>query len=227
MAQDQVKAAGRTLDLFETFATARGPLSLTELSQRIGIPVSSCHALVRTLQNRGYVYVLEERKRIYPTKRLAALAEAIGRLASLVLRLPSPLTPGARLGELVSQLRGIGGSRAVGFGPEQVRSLPDAVGKALDEHLDGHPSLQPHPMQLPLLHGAASAAPTPAPMATGAYNNGHTNGNGNGHGYTNGHGLANLTTYKMTGNICPECGSSTLVYEEGCKKCVSCGHSEC
>ena len=76
---DQVKAAGRTLDLFEALAAARGPLSLTELSSRIGVPISSCHALVRTMQSRGYVYVLDERKRIYPTKRLAALGQAFAR----------------------------------------------------------------------------------------------------------------------------------------------------
>ncbi len=155
---------------------------------------------------------------------VAALAEALGRLISISLRLPSPISQNDRLREMVSQLRGIGGSRTIGFGPEQVRSLPDAVGKALDEHLEGHPSLQPHPMQLPLLHGAASAAPTIAP----AVSNG-LNGQGYANGHTNGHtnGLADLTTYKMTGNICPECGSSTLIYQEGCKKCISCGYSEC
>ncbi len=159
---------------------------------------------------------------------VAALAEALGRLISISLRLPSPISQNDRLREMVSQLRGIGGSRTIGFGPEQVRSLPDAVGKALDEHLEGHPSLQPHPMQLPLLHGAASAAPTIAPAASNGlngqgYTNGHTNGQTNGHS----NGLAELTTYRMTGNICPECGSSTLIYQEGCKKCISCGHSEC
>jgi len=155
---------------------------------------------------------------------VAALAEALGRLISISLRLPSPISQNDRLREMVSQLRGIGGSRTIGFGPEQVRSLPDAVGKALDEHLEGHPSLQPHPLQLPLLHGAASAAPTIAPAA----NNG-LNGQGYTNGHTNGHsnGLAELTTYRMTGNICPECGSSTLINQEGCKKCVSCGYSEC
>ena len=28
-------------------------------------------------------------------------------------------------------------------------------------------------------------------------------------------------------NLCPSCGSTSLVYEEGCKKCYACGHSEC
>ncbi|MDA8145126.1 MAG: hypothetical protein M0Z27_03555, partial [Thermaerobacter sp.] len=28
-------------------------------------------------------------------------------------------------------------------------------------------------------------------------------------------------------NLCPSCGMYTLVHEEGCAKCVSCGYSEC
>ena len=73
--QDPVKTAARTLDVFEVFAAARGPLTLTELAARLGSPLSSCHALVRTLQSRGYVYILDERKRVYPTKRLLLLAQ--------------------------------------------------------------------------------------------------------------------------------------------------------
>jgi ribonucleoside-diphosphate reductase alpha chain len=66
---------------------------------------------------------------------IAAMAEAIGRLISLNLRLPSPMSPRDRMKEMAAQLRNIGGSRTVGFGPEQVRSLPDAVGQSLDKHL--------------------------------------------------------------------------------------------
>jgi ribonucleoside-diphosphate reductase alpha chain len=29
------------------------------------------------------------------------------------------------------------------------------------------------------------------------------------------------------GDLCPECGSATLVAEEGCRKCLTCGYSEC
>ena len=33
---------------------------------------------------------------------------------------------------------------------------------------------------------------------------------------------------KLTaGDICPECGQATFVYEEGCKKCYGCGFNEC
>lgn len=64
---------------------------------------------------------------------LKAMAEAIGRLTSLVLRISSPLTPRERVQEVVNQLSGIGGQRSVGFGKSRVRSLPDALSQALEE----------------------------------------------------------------------------------------------
>jgi ribonucleoside-diphosphate reductase alpha chain len=65
----------------------------------------------------------------------AAVAEAIGRLISLVLRIPSPLSASRRLRQVVRQLKGIGGGRALGFGRDRVRSLPDGVAQVLAEHL--------------------------------------------------------------------------------------------
>jgi ribonucleoside-diphosphate reductase alpha chain len=68
---------------------------------------------------------------------LSADAEAIGRLISLTLRLPSPLDSEERLDQVVQELSGIGGSRAVGFGAERVRSLPDGIAHALQQDLAG------------------------------------------------------------------------------------------
>jgi ribonucleoside-diphosphate reductase alpha chain len=65
----------------------------------------------------------------------AAVAEAIGRLISLILRIPSPLSATRRLTQVVRQLKGIGGGRALGFGRDRVRSLPDGVAQVLAEHL--------------------------------------------------------------------------------------------
>lgn len=142
--RDQVKAASRTLDVFEAFAAARSPLSLTELAQRIAVPVSSCHALVRTLQHRGYVYVLEERKRIYPTKRLAALAAGISRhdpvlegvapvLAGLASATGETVILGKSQGDHVVYLDVIEGKHTVRFNasPGDVRpSHSSAIGKS-------------------------------------------------------------------------------------------------
>jgi ribonucleoside-diphosphate reductase alpha chain len=36
-----------------------------------------------------------------------------------------------------------------------------------------------------------------------------------------------VTHRKVNADICPSCGASALVYEEGCSKCHFCGHSEC
>jgi ribonucleoside-diphosphate reductase alpha chain len=79
----------------------------------------------------------------------AAVAEAIGRLISLTLRMPSPLTNQERLTEVIDQLNGIGGQRPMGFGPNRVRSLPDAIAQVLARHIALVEAEQP-PEQLPL-----------------------------------------------------------------------------
>jgi ribonucleoside-diphosphate reductase alpha chain len=79
----------------------------------------------------------------------AAVAEAIGRLISLTLRMPSPLTTQERLTEVIDQLSGIGGPRPLGFGPNRVRSLPDGIAQVLARHLALVEAEQP-PEQLPL-----------------------------------------------------------------------------
>jgi ribonucleoside-diphosphate reductase alpha chain len=61
-------------------------------------------------------------------------AEALGRLISLVLRMPSPLNPRERVEEIVKQLDRIGGRRDAGMGPARVRSIPDAVAQVLAEY---------------------------------------------------------------------------------------------
>jgi ribonucleoside-diphosphate reductase alpha chain len=112
-----------------------------------------------------------------------AVAEAMGRLISLTLRMPSPLSPKRRLEEMIGQLSGIGGGRPLGFGPQRVLSLPDGIARVLAEHV-----------------GQVKAEES-GPAAKG--------------------------TKLTAGDICPECGQATFVYEEGCKKCYGCGFNEC
>jgi ribonucleoside-diphosphate reductase alpha chain len=112
-----------------------------------------------------------------------AVAEALGRLVSLVLRLPSPLSAERRLEEVINQLSRIGGGQPTGFGATKVLSLPDALARTLGEHI-GQPR-----------RDAASGA-----SAAGL---------------------------RRVGDLCKECGQATVIYEEGCKKCLSCGYNEC
>ncbi|MBM3221604.1 MAG: adenosylcobalamin-dependent ribonucleoside-diphosphate reductase [Candidatus Rokubacteria bacterium] len=112
-----------------------------------------------------------------------AVAEALGRLISLTLRMPSPLSAQRRLEEVISQLSRIGGAQPVGFGPSKVLSLPDALARCLAEHIG----------QIKAAGEVGSTTPAK----------------------------------KTVGDLCKECGQATFVYEEGCKKCLSCGFNEC
>ncbi|HET8908421.1 MAG TPA: LAGLIDADG family homing endonuclease [Ktedonobacterales bacterium] len=152
---------------------------------------------------------------------VAALAEALGRLISLHLRIDSPISQNQRAEEISRQLRAIGGSTSIGFGAGRVRSLPDAVARAIDMHLaslSGETESHEAPYE--------DAADDDNSPANGS--NGYANGNGTGGGGLHpGLNPMMLAPYSVTGNLCTQCGNNTMRYEEGCKKCVSCGYSEC
>ena len=55
MTNNNVKSAVRTLRILECFESARGPMSLGEVSTSLSIPKSSTHTLVYTLLAEGYL----------------------------------------------------------------------------------------------------------------------------------------------------------------------------
>ncbi len=65
-----VKTADRIIEIVETFADQKRPLTLSDLARALSIPVSSCLGLVRTLSARGYLYEVQRRGGFYPTARL-------------------------------------------------------------------------------------------------------------------------------------------------------------
>jgi DNA-binding IclR family transcriptional regulator len=73
---DLVPAAARTLALLEAFRVARRPLSLSELARLAGVPLSSCHGLVKTLERKGFLYFPAQRE-AYPTRKLLEMAREI------------------------------------------------------------------------------------------------------------------------------------------------------
>lgn len=149
---------------------------------------------------------------------VAALAEALGRLISLHLRIDSPISQNQRAEEISRQLRAIGGSTSIGFGAGRVRSLPDAVARAIDLHLASLSSESESQVPEQPAHAVEETPP-----ANGG--NGHALNNGGSH--LPGLNPMMLAPYSVTGNLCTQCGNNTMRYEEGCKKCVSCGYSEC
>ncbi len=139
---------------------------------------------------------------------IAAVSEAIGRLVSLVLRLASPVSPRNRVKQIVRQLGGIGGGRQLGIGPNKVISLPDAVAQILQQYLDDTAEADKLP-QIPRKATQQQLALLPD----------HSNG-------ASAEEKPHME-YMPIGDICPECGTSTLMREEGCLHCYTCGYSEC
>lgn len=71
------KIVYRTLDFFELFAAQKRPLSLTELTKLLDVPLSSCHDVVRALEQRGYLYEVKARMGYYPTAKLFEVAKVL------------------------------------------------------------------------------------------------------------------------------------------------------
>ena len=128
---------------------------------------------------------------------VAADAEGIGRLISLILRMPSPLSPVERAENVIAQLRSIGSGRQRGFGKNRVMSLPDAIAQAIEEHIGKE---HPDDYRYPELPDEEEE---------------------------NERKQYSLSFSEPTADICPVCGNATFMFIEGCKKCHSCGHSEC
>ena len=139
---------------------------------------------------------------------VAADAEGLARLISLILRMPSPYSPKQRAQAIINQLKGIGSGQSTGFGKNRVMSLADAVAMVLEEHIgtqsestiestkltdEGEEEEKSQPELIP-----DDYVTTKAPLANG-----------------------------ITRDICPVCGNVTFVKIEGCQKCLSCGYSKC
>jgi len=127
----------------------------------------------------------------------AADAEAMGRLASELLREASSFSPIEKLMRIRNHLSGIGGSRTAGYGKEKVKSIADGIGKAIDIYLKRFGFEEEVAIQSSVI---AELDPE--------------NGNGE-----NGK--------EIIGNYCPQCHQGTLIYEEGCTKCRECSFTLC
>ncbi|MBI2952334.1 adenosylcobalamin-dependent ribonucleoside-diphosphate reductase [bacterium] len=137
----------------------------------------------------------------------AAQTEAISRLISLCLR--SGIDPR----EVVKELKGISGPSPVWENGQLILSTPDAIGKALENHLDMREGKTPQQMGDEKKNGEPVKQ---APVL------------GNGGDATDRQFVANTPLSASVRPLvtCPECGSS-VVHETGCLVCRNCGWSKC
>lgn len=74
-ADSVIKTAGRVLEIFEYFRDVRGPLSVREISERFGYPLSSTAVLVKSLATLGYLTYDSDIRSFFPTIRIAMLGD--------------------------------------------------------------------------------------------------------------------------------------------------------
>ncbi|MEK5029328.1 adenosylcobalamin-dependent ribonucleoside-diphosphate reductase [Paenibacillus sp. FSL M7-1046] len=146
-----------------------------------------------------------------------AMAEALGRVCSLFLRYGDH---GEKVELLIKHLKGIGGSGAIGFGANRVESIADAVAKALETHVlnNAHDDHVPAPiaatLELEDFNEALNAELKASVPSAAVADDGHGGHAAHSHG-------------AFSRDLCPSCGSASLVNIEGCKTCSNCGYSRC
>ncbi|WP_376745642.1 adenosylcobalamin-dependent ribonucleoside-diphosphate reductase [Paenibacillus sedimenti] len=138
-----------------------------------------------------------------------AMSEALGRVCSLFLRYGDH---GDKVKLLIKHLKGIGGSGAIGFGNNRVESIADAVAKALEQHDE---VMNEQDDARNYVTATSEVLDSPAPTAAPSSHE----GGGQGHSTS-----AISATSK---DLCPSCGSASLINSEGCKNCANCGYSRC
>ena len=132
---------------------------------------------------------------------IQADAESLGRMISLQLRTTAPHNRREMLKLIIEQLQDIGGARPIGIGPKRVLSLPDAVARVLQREF--FPEDQPQQLNLPIEQSSASASGMESEAGT------------------------TINSSISGADICPACGTITLIRAENCRKCLTCGFSEC
>lgn len=100
------------------------PQVLQGLTQEIYTPLGTAYVTVNYYQNKP-VEVFVTLGKTGSTER--SFCEALARIISISLQ------HGVPMGILTRQLRGISSDTAFGVGPQKILSVPDAVGRVLEE----------------------------------------------------------------------------------------------
>ncbi|MGE5705055.1 MAG: adenosylcobalamin-dependent ribonucleoside-diphosphate reductase, partial [Clostridia bacterium] len=175
------------------------PMKLSGATYKMKTPLGKAYITVNDVDHAPFEVIVNVGK---AGSDVFAMSEALGRVSTLFLRF-GELPDGNKARLLIKHLKGIGGSGAVGFGANRVESIPDAVAKALEMHLDGDDANQ----------SVAASSYTSAPASK--------------HDPHHSSFVDDEYTSLDSPDLCPSCGSATLMPAEGCKTCTSCGYSKC
>ncbi|MFD1687331.1 adenosylcobalamin-dependent ribonucleoside-diphosphate reductase [Halobellus litoreus] len=185
----------------------------------------------------GKLYVnINEDEHGQPFELFANIGNSGGFTASFTEALAKTISTALRSGvdpsEIASELQGIRSPKVAWDKGEQINSIPDAIGTAMRRYLDGEIEKgYPQQQNLTELSEESSADATPADHETdggAAVDVGDVDVGPDAE-------QPSAPDDDATDDLlaagespeCPECGSMSLYYSEGCKTCESCGWSEC
>jgi ribonucleoside-diphosphate reductase alpha chain len=153
----------------------------------------------------------------------ASFTEALAKTISTALR------SGVDPEEIADELQGIRSPKVAWDKGEQIQSIPDAIGTAMRRYLDDDIE-RAYPQQQNLTElekeEADAAAEEPSPSTDGGAVSA-TNRSSSAPDAGESKSAEQELIDKGESPECPDCGSMTLYYSEGCKTCESCGWSEC
>ncbi|WP_135820999.1 adenosylcobalamin-dependent ribonucleoside-diphosphate reductase [Halostella litorea] len=154
----------------------------------------------------------------------ASFTEALAKIISFALR------SGVDPHEIANDLQGIRSPKVAWDKGEQIQSIPDAIGTGLRRYLDGEIE-KTYPQQKNLTEiDDEEAAVEPEPDGGAQVESGADAGAAvDADGPAADAGQSDQQDLIDAGESpeCPDCGSMSLYYSEGCKTCESCGWSEC
>ncbi|MFX0559235.1 adenosylcobalamin-dependent ribonucleoside-diphosphate reductase [Tepidibacillus infernus] len=182
----------------------RRPKKLTGATYKMNTPLGKAYITINDVEGKPFEVIVNVGK---AGSDVFAMSEALGRVSTLFLRF-GEIPDGNKARLLIKHLKGIGGSGAVGFGPNRVESIADAVAKALEMHIDGEES------------DDSIAASSEQQVL-----NRHLDHEGIG-SFDHDHDFTDDAVPDGL-DLCPTCGSASLVNEEGCKHCITCGYTRC
>ncbi|RQG91146.1 adenosylcobalamin-dependent ribonucleoside-diphosphate reductase [Natrarchaeobius halalkaliphilus] len=195
------------------------PDALQGVSQRID-----------TGYGKVYVTINEDPETGQPFELFANIGHSGGFTNSFTEALAKVISTSLRSGvdpeEIVDELCGTRSPKVAWDKGEQIQSIPDAIGSAMRRYLDDEID-KPYPTQQTL----EDAADPGEPGFDGPKTDGGAAAAGGGiDAETPGDNDTDATQDLIDAGEspeCPECGSLSLYFSEGCKTCESCGWSEC
>jgi len=181
-----------------------------------------------------YVNINEDPEAERPFELFANIGNSGGFTASFTEALAKTISTALRSGvdpsEIADELQGIRSPKVAWDKGEQIQSIPDAIGTALRRYLDGDVD-KAYPQQVTLEETAEEEDAREQSAS-------HKTDGGPQTADTSVDAGPQADAGTETGDQqelidagespeCPDCGSMSLYYSEGCKTCESCGWSEC